>query len=91
MSHTKDLLQTYSRISSSGSYSYDVEETRAELRSTLEALEADLEDLDESVRAVEGAGSRWGMDDTEITRRRGFVERVKKEVKVRCLAPAVKA
>jgi hypothetical protein len=43
-----------------------------------------LEDLDESVRAVEGAGSRWGMDDTEIKRRRGFVERVRREVKV-CL------
>jgi hypothetical protein len=41
-----------------------------------------LEDLDESVRAVEGAGSRWGMDDTEIKRRRGFVERVQREVKV---------
>jgi hypothetical protein len=82
LTHTKDLLQSYSRINSSGSSSTDVEETRAELRATLEALEADLEDLDESVRAVEGAGSRWGMDDQEIGRRRGFVERVKKEVKV---------
>jgi len=76
------LLQSYSRINTSGSSSADVEETRAELRATLEALEADLEDLDESVRAIEGAGSRWGMDDQEIGRRRGFVERVKKEVKV---------
>jgi len=83
LNHTKDLLQSYSRITSSGSSSLDVEETRAELRATLEALEADLEDLDESVRAVEGAGSRWGMGDQEIGRRRGFVERVKKEVKVR--------
>jgi hypothetical protein len=83
LSHTKDLLQSYSRIASSGSSSSDVEETRAELRATLEALEADLEDLDESVRAIEGAGSRWGMDDQEIVRRRGFVERVKKEVRVR--------
>jgi hypothetical protein len=83
LTHTKDLLQSYSRINGSGSSSSDIEETRAELRATLEALEADLEDLDESVRAVEGAGSRWGMDDQEIGRRRGFVERVKKEVKVR--------
>jgi hypothetical protein len=41
-----------------------------------------LEDLDESVRAVENAGSRWGMDDGEVIRRRGFVERVTREVKV---------
>jgi chromosome segregation ATPase len=86
LSHTKDLLQSYSRISSSSSRSADVEETRAELRSTLEALEADLEDLNESVRAVEEAGSRWGMDEQEVKRRRGFVERVKREVKV-CLCP----
>ena len=82
LTHTKDLLQSYSRINGSGSSSADVQETKAELRVTLEALEADLEDLDESVRAIEGAGSRWGMDDQEIGRRRGFVERVKKEVKV---------
>jgi syntaxin 6 len=85
LSHTKDLLQSYSRISST-SNSHDIEETKNELRSTLEALEADLEDLDESVRAVEGAGSRWGMDDREVNRRRGFVERVKREVKV-CTYP----
>lgn len=82
LTHTKDLLQSYSRINTSGPSSADIEETRAELRATLEALEADLEDLDESVRAIEGAGSRWGMDDQEIGRRRGFVERVKKEVRV---------
>lgn len=48
----------------------------------MEALEADLEDLEESVRAVEDAGSRWGMEEGEVTRRRRFVERVKGEVNV---------
>lgn len=85
LSHTQSLLQSYSRLtSSSSSHTPQVEEARAELRSTLESLEADLEDLDESVRAVEEAGDRWGMDDSEVTRRRKFVERVKGEVSV-CL------
>jgi hypothetical protein len=83
LTHTKDLWLSYSRLASgSKGYTPDIEETKAELRSTLEALEADLEDLDESVRAVEEAGSRWGMDDGEVTRRRGFVQRVTKEVNV---------
>lgn len=43
-------------------------------------LEADLEDLDESVRVVESAGDRWGLGDEEIRKRRSFVERVKNDV-----------
>ena len=50
----------------------------------MDALEADLEDLEESVRAVEDAGSRWGMEEGEVSRRRRFVERVKGEVDVSC-------
>jgi syntaxin 6 len=42
-----------------------------------------LEDLDESVRVVESTGDRWGIGPDEVSRRRGFVERVKKEVRVR--------
>lgn len=45
-------------------------------------LEADLEDLEESVRVVEETGERWGIEVGEVQRRRGFVERVKGEVRV---------
>ncbi len=45
-------------------------------------LEADLEDLEESVRVVEGTGERWGIEVGEVGRRRAFVERVKGEVRV---------
>ncbi len=58
-------------------------EARKELQGTLALLEADLEDLEESVRAVEQTGDRWGIEEHEVRRRRQFVERIKTEVRVR--------
>lgn len=62
-------------------------EARKELQGTLALLEADLEDLEESVRAVEQTGDRWGIEEHEVRRRRQFVERIKAEVRV-CPAEA---
>ncbi|RSH90290.1 hypothetical protein EHS25_001624 [Saitozyma podzolica] len=82
LSATHNLLASYERIAStSSSTSSAVSEARDELRGTLALLEADLEDLDESVRVVESTGDRWGIAPDEVSRRRGFVERVKKEVR----------
>jgi hypothetical protein len=84
LSATHNLLASYECIAStSSSTSSAVSEARDELRGTLALLEADLEDLDESVRVVESTGDRWGIAPDEVSRRRGFVERVKKEVRVR--------
>lgn len=55
-------------------------ELENELRGTLSLLEADLEDLEESVHIVEASGDRWGLGDDEVRKRRGFVERVKRDV-----------
>lgn len=83
LTSTQSLLSSYDRItSSSSSSSPAVIEARDELRGTLSLLEADLEDLEESVRVVEETGERWGIGDDEVRRRRGFVQRVKGEVKV---------
>ncbi|GFZ49183.1 hypothetical protein JCM24511_06933 [Saitozyma sp. JCM 24511] len=83
LSATHNLLASYERIAStSSSTSSAVSEARDELRGTLALLEADLEDLDESVRVVESTGDRWGIGPDEVSRRRGFVERVKKEVRM---------
>ncbi len=84
LSSTHSLLTSYDRIaSSSTSFSSPaVLEARDELRGTLSLLEADLEDLEESVRVVEETGERWGIEEDEVRRRRGFVERVKGEVQV---------
>ena len=78
-----ELLASHTRLSSSSSpSSTTLQETQQELLGTLSLLEADLDDLDESVRVVESTGDRWGIDETEVQRRRGFVERVKGEVQV---------
>ncbi|KIM86788.1 hypothetical protein PILCRDRAFT_316430 [Piloderma croceum F 1598] len=58
---------------------------RNELKATLAGLEADLEDLDESVKCVavcpESTGARmFGLDDAEVTERRRYVGRVRREL-----------
>lgn len=77
------LLPTYTQLSTSSPSSPSFLEARDELRGTLSLLEADLADLDESVRIVEERGERWGIDEAEVRKRRGFVERVRGEVRVR--------
>ncbi|PPQ71901.1 hypothetical protein CVT26_007196 [Gymnopilus dilepis] len=54
---------------------------RNELKATLAALEADLEDLEESVKIVESTDARmFGLDDAEVQRRRQYVSHVRKEI-----------
>ncbi|KIK06458.1 hypothetical protein K443DRAFT_280772 [Laccaria amethystina LaAM-08-1] len=54
---------------------------RNELKATLAALEADLEDLEESVKIVESTDARmFGLDDAEVQTRRQYVGHVRKEI-----------
>ncbi|KAJ7512676.1 t-SNARE [Mycena galericulata] len=54
---------------------------RNELKATLAALEADLEDLEESVKIVESTDARmFGLDDMEVQERRRYVGYVRKEI-----------
>ncbi|KAJ7719767.1 t-SNARE [Mycena olivaceomarginata] len=54
---------------------------RNELKATLAALEADLEDLDESVKIVESTDARmFGLDDMEVQERRRYVVHVRKQI-----------
>jgi hypothetical protein len=57
-------------------------EARDELKGNVGLLEADLEDLEESVRVVEEMGGRWGIDEKEVQARRGFVQSVRREIQV---------
>ncbi|KAJ7485372.1 t-SNARE [Mycena latifolia] len=54
---------------------------RNELKATLASLEADLEDLEESVKIVESTDARmFGLDDMEVQERRRYVVHVRKEL-----------
>ncbi|KAG2067848.1 hypothetical protein BDR04DRAFT_830796 [Suillus decipiens] len=54
---------------------------RNELKATLAALYTDLEDLEESVKMVEDTGPRYfGLDDAEVSERRKYVGRVRREI-----------
>ncbi|KAG8992048.1 hypothetical protein FRB95_004100 [Tulasnella sp. JGI-2019a] len=76
------LRASYLRIASTATG--DSEELRwagSELKATLAALDADLEDLEESVRIVEGSGGRsFGIDDNEVVQRRQFCRFVRAEI-----------
>ncbi|KAF7325919.1 SNARE domain protein [Mycena kentingensis (nom. inval.)] len=54
---------------------------RNELKATLAALDADLEDLEESVKIVESTDARmFGLTDAEVQERRRYVVHVRREI-----------
>ncbi|KAJ7269963.1 t-SNARE [Mycena rebaudengoi] len=77
------LLSSYVRIRNMA-LREDNEElvwARNELKATLAALEADLEDLEESVKIVESTDARmFGLDDAEVQDRRRHVIHVRREI-----------
>jgi len=61
--------------------SEELDWARNELKATLAALEADLEDLEESVKIVETSGAgMFGLSNAEIAERRRYVGRVRREI-----------
>ncbi|KAK4895807.1 hypothetical protein LTR27_006289 [Elasticomyces elasticus] len=82
LQQSRPLLSSYLRIRSSASSanSPELNEARQELESTLTDLTADLQDLVESVRAVEGDPARYGLTVQEVARRRKLVDDVAREV-----------
>ncbi|KAK0291824.1 hypothetical protein LTR91_008834 [Friedmanniomyces endolithicus] len=82
LQQSRPLLSSYQRIRSSASSanSPELTEARGELEGTLTDLTADLQDLVESVRAVEGDPARYGLTVQEVGRRRKLVDDVAREV-----------
>ena len=78
----RPLLQDYLRIRSTASSANAPElvETRQELEATLTDLSADLQDLMDAVRAVEGAPARYGLSQTEVDRRKQVVSGIEAEI-----------
>lgn len=82
LSTTRSLLESYIRIRRTASTHATPEllSARADLTSALEDLTTDLQDLVDSVRAVEGDPYRYGLDVTEVERRRQLVAGVGREI-----------
>ncbi|KAL8799713.1 MAG: hypothetical protein Q9182_005691 [Xanthomendoza sp. 2 TL-2023] len=79
---TRSLYSSYIRIRSlaSSASSPELAQARNELETTLQDLTSDLQDLVDSVRAIESDPFRYGVDISEVSRRRKLVEDVGGEV-----------
>ncbi|KAL4929690.1 SNARE domain protein [Aspergillus undulatus] len=79
---TRPLFSSYLRIRSlaKSPSNPELQQARSELETTLTDLTADLDDLVESVRAVEQDPYRFGLDIEEVQRRRKLVDDVGKEI-----------
>lgn len=78
----RPLLASYLRIRSSASSATSPEliEARQELENSLTDLSADLQDLVDSVKAVESDPGQYGLSVAEVRRRRTLVDDVAKEM-----------
>ena len=76
LKQAKSLFASYLRIRSlaSSTSSPELSQARKELESTVKDLSVDLQDLIDSVKAVEGDPFRYGLDIDEVGRRRGLVK-----------------
>ena len=82
LQQTRALHSSYLRIRSlaSSATSPELVQARQELQTALEDLSADLQDLIDSVKAVETDPFRYGLDEVEVGRRRQLVKDVGDEV-----------
>ncbi|KAI9041790.1 SNARE domain protein [Aspergillus affinis] len=79
---SRPLFSSYLRIRSlaKSPTNPELQQSRAELETTLTDLSADLDDLVESVRAIEQDPYRYGLELEEVQRRRKLVEDVGAEI-----------
>lgn len=76
LTQTRSLFSSYLRIRSLATNvsSPELTQARRELESTIQDLTTDLQDLVDSVKAVEGDPFRYGLDIDEVGRRRKLVK-----------------
>ncbi|THC92075.1 hypothetical protein EYZ11_008456 [Aspergillus tanneri] len=79
---TRPLFSSYLRIRSlaKSPSNPELQQSRTELETTLTDLSADLDDLVESVRAIEQDPYRYGLELEEVQRRRKLVDDVGAEI-----------
>lgn len=82
LSQTRDLYTSYLRLARTSNNQQLISEAKQELATSLGLVEIDIEDLEDSVTAVEESGTRWGLSYEEVQNRRRALEDVKADVKV---------
>jgi chromosome segregation ATPase len=82
LSQTRELYTSYLRLKSTSNNQQVISEARQELETSLGLLEVDIEDLEDSVTAVEESGTRWGLSYEEVQSRRRALEDVIADVRV---------
>ena len=82
LKQTRSLFSSYLRIRSlaSSASSPELTQARTELETNVQDLSTDLQDLVDSVKAVEGDPFRYGLDIDEVGRRRKLVKDASDEV-----------
>ena len=81
LNETRSLFSSYLRIRTLAKpQSEELIQARTDLETNLAALWADLQDLLDSIAAVESDPYAFGIDTAEVQRRRGFVRDVGDEV-----------
>lgn len=82
LTQSRQSLSSYLRIRRSASSPNNPEliESRQELEDNLTDLSTDLQDLIDSVKAVESDPYRYGLDIDEVSRRRKLVQDVESEI-----------
>ena len=81
LSETRSLFSSYLRIRTLAKpQSEELVQARTDLETNLATLSADLQDLLDSIAAVEDDPYAFGIDTAEVQRRRGFVRNVGDEV-----------
>ena len=82
LKQAKSLFSSYVRIRSlaSTATSPELKQARIELEMTIKDLSTDLQDLIDSVKAVEGDPFQYGLDIDEVGRRRKLVKDAGDEV-----------
>lgn len=82
LENTRPLFTSYLRIRSlaTSSSSHELKEAHKELEANLQEISTDLEDLVESVRAVEQDPFRYGLDIEEVARRSNLVKEIGSEM-----------
>ncbi|CAO1635455.1 unnamed protein product [Sympodiomycopsis kandeliae] len=76
----QQLSQTYHTSLQRGKSQDELQLNQDRLEDSIEALKQDVEDVKQSINVVQSNPARFGIDEVELERRRGFLQSVQDEI-----------